>query len=153
MEGTPLDVNYVVTGDKSVFARWRVSPKVILITSTKLTVLFAVALVFGQLLCGAQCIVNPVSESSQNMPPCHQHHSDSGKNNSSAPCSHEVLISAAIDQGTVQTSIAFPTEALPLAEFTQHNLIPGIPIVGNALAVSILLPTPPGLPQFTILRV
>jgi hypothetical protein len=81
------------------------------INSAKLTLMLAIALVFGQLQCAAWCTINTcgLSElnhsSSENMPPCHRHHSDSDKHSPDGPCSHGVVVAAVVDSSAIQTQM------------------------------------------------
>ena len=117
---------------------------ILVMTWGKLTIVLAMALVLGQLQCAAWCTVSTCdlaalnSAGSQNVPPCHRHHSDSSKNNPN-PCSHGVVVVASpVSLSAAQAAVAAPMVAI-LQIQTQAN--PRLLISGNQSAA--LTTSPP----------
>ena len=125
-------------------------------TSAKLTLVFAMALIFGQLQCAAWCTVSTCGltelndANSRNLPPCHSHHSDSGKHSPAAPCSHRVVIARTVDVSAVQAPVAAPLVAiLP----SQLDATPGLLISGEKSVVVTTSPPGSGGPSSVVLRI
>jgi len=107
------------------------------INSAKLTVMLAIALVFGQLQCAAWCVVNTCSVSglnhytSENVPPCHRHQSESDKQSTDGLCSHGVVATAAVDSLETQTQMpVLVVTTLPVEPEADSRIL----IMGNAFA-------------------
>jgi len=90
------------------------------INSAKLTVMLAIVLVFGQLQCAAWCVVNTCSVSglnhytTENVPPCHRHQSESDKQSTDGLCSHGVVATAVVDSLETQSQMpVFVVATLP----------------------------------------
>jgi len=82
-------------------------------TSAKLTLVVALALIFGQLQCVALCAASqPVNQS---LPPCHSHQSDSSKENPASSCSQWAVIAVTTNLAAAQTQIAPLEVAIPSA--------------------------------------
>jgi hypothetical protein len=113
--------------------------------SAKLTVMLAIALVFGQLQCAAWCTINTCGLSklnhfsSENVPPCHRHHSDSDKHSPDGPCSHRVVVAAVVDSSAIQSQMPVLVVATLAVE---PNANSRTLILGNAFAA--LTSPPPG---------
>ena len=111
-------------------------------TSGKLVITLATALVFGQLQCAAWCTVKTcdLSETTatQKVPPCHRHPGESSKQSPADACSHVVVI-ASVDSSAAQAAITLPfAPKLPVEPETNSRSL----ILGNAFAQ--LTSSPPG---------
>lgn len=122
----------------------------------KLTILLAMALVFGQLQCAAGCTVSAcdltqLSEAgSHNMPPCHRHDTDSSKNNPASSCSHGFVIASVAGFSAAQTHVAAPLVAI-LSVRPEMN--PRALVSGNESAVLTTSPPGSGGPSPLVLRI
>jgi len=120
----------------------------------KLTIVIAMVLAFGQLQCAAQCAVSTCDfsepASTQNVPPCHRHHSDSSKQSPASPCLHGVAIASVADSSLAQVPVPVLAVAT-LAVEPESNSRPQIP--GNALAALTSSPPGSGGPSSLILRI
>jgi hypothetical protein len=125
-------------------------------TSGKLTIVLAMALVFGQLQCAAWCTANTCGftelsgAGSQNVPPCHRHHGDSSKHSPAAPCSHGPAIASAADFSAAQAPVAAPLVAILSIQLEAN---PRFPIAGNEPAVLTSSPPGSGGPSSIVLRI
>ena len=118
---------------------------ILVITSGRLTIMLALALVFVQLQCAAQCSVSTCDltelnrSSSKDGPPCHRHHSDSSTRNHAGPCAQGISIAATADFSAAQASVGAPLVAL---QPVQPEASPSPVISENEAALS--LSSPPG---------
>ena len=124
--------------------------------SAKLTVMLAIALVFGQLQCAAWCTINtcglsePNRSSSESVPPCHRQHSDSDKHSPDGPCSHGVVVAAAVDSSAAQGQIpVFAVATLPIEPEANSRTL----ILGNAFAAPTSSPPGSDGPSSLVLRI
>ena len=87
-------------------------------TSGKLTLGLAMALIFGQLQCAAWCTVSTrdLTElngaGTQNIPPCPRHHDDSSRHGPASPCSHGVAIATVASFSAARAPVAAPVVAI-----------------------------------------
>jgi hypothetical protein len=122
----------------------------------KLTIVLAMALVFGQLQCAAGCTLSACDltqlsqAGSRNAPPCHRHHTDSSKNNPATSCSHGFVIASVAGFPAAQAPLAAPLVAI-LSVQPETN--PRALISGNESAVSITSPPGSGGPSSLVLRI
>jgi len=127
-----------------------------LMMTGKLTIILAIALVFGQLQCAAWCTLGAYSltqlseAGSQKAPPCHRHQTDSNKGSPASPCTHGVGIAGAASFSTAQATVAAPLVAILTVE---PEMSPRALISADESAV--LTTSPPGSdgPSFPVLRI
>jgi hypothetical protein len=126
------------------------------VTSGKLMVVLAMALVLGQLQCAAWCAVRTCDltdlnhAGTQNVPPCHRHQDDSSQNRPAGPCAHGVVIASPADVSAARGTATPPAAAI-LAIQPEASL--ESPISSNASAVlSASAFGPVGRP-FAVLRI
>jgi len=87
-------------------------------TSGKITFLFAMALILGQLQCAAWCAVNTCdltagnTAGAQNVPPCHRHQNDSSQQSPAGRCAHGVGIASPADFSAERGTAAPPPVAI-----------------------------------------
>jgi hypothetical protein len=122
----------------------------------KLTIMLAMALVFGQLQCAAWCTVSACSlpqlseAESQNVPPCHRHQTDSNHSSPASPCSHGALLANVASFSAAQAPVSAPLEAIPQVQPEANTKVL---ISGNESAA--LITSPPGSsgPSSFVLRI
>jgi hypothetical protein len=120
----------------------------------KLAIVVAMALTLGQLECAAQCAVSTcdvsLPASTQNLPPCHRHHSDSSKQSPVSPCLHGVAIANVADSSLAHVAAPVLMVASLIVEL-QSNSQPPMP--GSTFAALTSSPPGSGGPSSLILRI
>jgi hypothetical protein len=117
---------------------------ILLMASGNLTILFATALVFGQLQCAAWCTFSTCDftelnrATSQNVPPCHRHHNDSSPQSPAAPCAHGVVIAGSADFSAAQAAVGCPLAAI-------HSIQPEVnpTLLASSSDSAVLIASPP----------